>query len=328
MEFPEHGEEEEQKLSAVLSPSRRRPIQPSQPYWDPRPQQQQRTYSGSFDSRGQFADPSMIQMHDRDPHYPHEDHVGLVLPPGPCDKDSLVFPPQQPVLPPTFYSDPSSQTLLHQQFQQSLSSPHHQQPQHRHLNYAAAVAAGLSAPMPPPPPGSMAPPYQPPPPPQPPSSRPASERPVAKLSVTLINTYKQINRVYYQDRESRRKTQSKSAAAGGTTNNGWDDENYDYIISEGEMFYGRYKLKERIGKGSFGQVVRAEDVQTQRDVAIKIIKSKRPFLMQAKTEIELLRLLSEKDPEDKNNIGACVPCRNGVITVIVVLVSHNIHLST
>jgi hypothetical protein len=300
-------------------------MQQSQPYWDPRPQQQQRTYFGSFDGRGQFADPGMMQMHTAGgdslhlhTHPPmHGDAVGMM--PGPfADNDAMAapFPPQQPVFPPAFYSDPSTQSLVHQQFQQSLSSQHphsvqQQQPpppsQHRHLNYAAAVAAGLSAQMPPPPPpGSMAVPYQPPPPPPPPSSRPSQERPITKLTVTLINTYKQINRVYYQDRESRRKTQPK-VDTGATTNNGWDDENFDYIITEGEMFYGRYKLKERIGKGSFGQVVRAEDVQTQRDVAIKIIKSKRPFLMQAKTEIELLRLLSEKDPEDKNNIGTCMP---------------------
>jgi hypothetical protein len=263
------------------------------------------------------------QMHaSGDPHHQHPRHppmhgdaAGMMS--GPFDNDAMAaFPSQQPVLPPAFYSDPSAQSLVHQQFQQSLPSQHPQslqQPpppaQHRHLNYAAAVAAGLSAQMPPPP-GSLAAPYHPPPPPAPPSSRPSQERPITKLTVSLINTYKQINRVYYQDRESRRKTQPKSDAGSTTTNNGWDDEHFDYIITEGEMFYGRYKLKERIGKGSFGQVVRAEDVQTQRDVAIKIIKSKRPFLMQAKTEIELLRLLSEKDPEDKNNIGTRVQERS------------------
>lgn len=72
------------------------------------------------------------------------------------------------------------------------------------------------------------------------------------------------------------------------------------------MFYGRYVIKERIGKGSFGQVVRAVDTETQRDVAIKIIKSKKPFLMQAKTEIELLTHLCEKDPDDQNNVGTSI----------------------
>lgn len=154
-----------------------------------------------------------------------------------------------------------------------------------------------------------------------------------KLSVSLIDTYKHINTVYYEEREARRAARAKgkakssggggSSGAGATTgstsshpsaggattggtgthNHGWDDENYDYIVTSGELFYGRYRIKERIGKGSFGQVVRAEDVDTRKDVAIKIIKSKKPFLIQAKTEIELLTHLNEKDDEDQHNIG-------------------------
>jgi len=126
-----------------------------------------------------------------------------------------------------------------------------------------------------------------------------------KLSVSLIDTYKQINKVYYEERETRRAARAaqKAQKGAGANNNGWDDENYDYIITNGEMFFGRYVIKERIGKGSFGQVVRAIDTESNKDVAIKIIKSKKPFLMQAKTEIELLLQLCDKDVEDQNNIG-------------------------
>jgi dual specificity tyrosine-phosphorylation-regulated kinase 1 len=129
-----------------------------------------------------------------------------------------------------------------------------------------------------------------------------------KLSVSLIDTYKQINTVYYEEREARRaaRAKEKTQKGSGTNNNGWDDENYDYIITAGELFYGRYRIKERIGKGSFGQVVRAEDTEENRDVAIKIIKSKKPFLMQAKTEIELLTHLNDKDLDDQHNIGRFV----------------------
>ena len=111
--------------------------------------------------------------------------------------------------------------------------------------------------------------------------------------------------MYYEERDARRAARAKEKAqkGQGANNNGWDDENYDYIVTNGELFYGRYRIKERIGKGSFGQVVRAEDLETQKDVAIKIIKSKKPFLMQAKTEIELLTHLNEKDPDDQHNIG-------------------------
>jgi dual specificity tyrosine-phosphorylation-regulated kinase 1 len=140
---------------------------------------------------------------------------------------------------------------------------------------------------------------------QPKVGRLPADRPLIKLSVSLIDTYKQINTVYYEEREARRaaRAKEKTKKGSGTNNNGWDDENYDYLITAGELFYGRYRIKERIGKGSFGQVVRAEDTEEGRDVAIKIIKSKKPFLMQAKTEIELLTHLNDKDLDDEHNIG-------------------------
>jgi dual specificity tyrosine-phosphorylation-regulated kinase 1 len=137
---------------------------------------------------------------------------------------------------------------------------------------------------------------------QPRAGRLPSDRPLMKLSVSLIDTYKHINTVYYEERDARRKTKEKNKGT-GANNNGWDDENYDYIITPGELFYGRYRIKERIGKGSFGQVARAEDIESKREVAIKIIKSKKPFQMQAKTEIELLTHLWEKDPDDQHNVG-------------------------
>lgn len=143
---------------------------------------------------------------------------------------------------------------------------------------------------------------------QPTVGRLPADRPLVKLSVSLIDTYKQINKVYYEERETRRAARAaqKAQKGSGANNNGWDDENYDYIITNGEMFFGRFVIKERIGKGSFGQVVRAIDTENNIDVAIKIIKSKKPFLMQAKTEIDLLTQLCENDPEDQNNIGTLI----------------------
>ena len=162
-----------------------------------------------------------------------------------------------------------------------------------------------------------------------------ADRPLIKLTVSLIDTYKCINDLYYQERDARKaargadntnsakshtdsntnsqavsQSQKQDGQSGpssqgkGMNNNGWDDDNYDYIIRSGELFYNdRYRIKERIGKGSFGQVVRAVDLERDVEVAIKIIKSKKPFLMQARTEIELLNHLNEKDTDDQHNIG-------------------------
>ena len=109
--------------------------------------------------------------------------------------------------------------------------------------------------------------------------RPPSSRPLHKLTITLIDTYKEINKLYYEDRARRRATMGQHA---------WDDENHDYIITPGEEILDRYIVRGRIGKGSFGQVLRAYDKVTKVDVALKIIKSKRPFKNQANTEVDLL----------------------------------------
>lgn len=37
-------------------------------------------------------------------------------------------------------------------------------------------------------------------------------------------------------------------------NDGYDDENYDYIVKVGEKWFDRYEIESLIGKGSFGQV--------------------------------------------------------------------------
>lgn len=159
---------------------------------------------------------------------------------------------------------------------------------------------------------------------QPINARNPLERPVVKLSVNLIDTYKRINENYYKNKRRRENAEAAAAAAVATAaaaatvtkadkpqerknqaavhNHGWDDENYDYILRRGEVLEDRYRVEERIGKGSFGQVVRAFDMVSNTDVAIKIIKSRRPFLLQARTEIELLTHLKDQDSKDQYNI--------------------------
>ena len=130
--------------------------------------------------------------------------------------------------------------------------------------------------------------------------RDRSGAPLLKLTVDLIKTYKQINKVYYEKKKAKQELHRKGAkqkAEGDDVENteqakgvaesssvlyngGHDDENYDYKIIPDEVLNNRYMVKQRIGKGSFGQVVRAIDAATKEEVAVKIIKSKKPFFRQ------------------------------------------------
>ena len=160
--------------------------------------------------------------------------------------------------------------------------------------------------------------------------RDSSQGPLRKMSVDLIKTYKHINEVYYAKKKRRaQQTQGEDDSSHKKErklyNDGYDDDNHDYIIKSGEKFLDRYEIDSLIGergsredppvagelnaspsvsgKGSFGQVVKAFDHDEQCQVAIKIIKNKKPFLNQAQIEVKLLEMMNRADMENKYYIG-------------------------
>ncbi|CAL1265205.1 unnamed protein product [Larinioides sclopetarius] len=132
--------------------------------------------------------------------------------------------------------------------------------------------------------------------------RDPSLAPLRKLSVDLIKTYKHINEVYYAKKKRRaQQTQGDDTSHKKEKklyNDGYDDDNHDYIIRTGEKFLDRYEIDSLIGKGSFGQVVKAYDHEEQCHVAVKIIKNKKPFLNQAQIEVKLLEMMNNHESDN------------------------------
>ena len=66
--------------------------------------------------------------------------------------------------------------------------------------------------------------------------------------VSLTNCFCNVSFCQMEETNHHRKKERK------LYNDGFDDENHDYIIKHGEKFLDRYDIESLIGRGSFGQV--------------------------------------------------------------------------
>eukprot|EP00754_Rhynchopus_humris_P014411 Rhum_TRINITY_DN14385_c8_g2::Rhum_TRINITY_DN14385_c8_g2_i1::g.86089::m.86089/K08825/DYRK1; dual specificity tyrosine-phosphorylation-regulated kinase 1 len=131
--------------------------------------------------------------------------------------------------------------------------------------------------------------------------RNSKQRPVYKLSVDLLATYKKINDQFYA--KKRKESAAKLSNNGKIFNDGFDDDGGNYVVQIGEEIAQRYIVSDILGKGSFGVVVKAHDHRRDENVALKMIKNKPQFTAQAKIEIDILSKLVDrckKDTEEHN----------------------------
>ena len=72
----------------------------------------------------------------------------------------------------------------------------------------------------------------------------------------------------------------------------WKFENHTIIV----------QVLRVIGKGSFGQVVKAFDHKTKAEVALKMVRNEKRFHKQAQEEIKILQHLRSEDPDNNHNV--------------------------
>ncbi|KAF6137207.1 hypothetical protein GIB67_030971 [Kingdonia uniflora] len=85
-----------------------------------------------------------------------------------------------------------------------------------------------------------------------------------------------------------------------------DDKDGHFVFALGENLTSRYKIHDKIGEGTFGQVLECWDRETKEMVAIKVVRGIKKYREAAKIEIDVLEKLAKKD----RNGTRCVQIRN------------------
>lgn len=98
------------------------------------------------------------------------------------------------------------------------------------------------------------------------------------------------------------KAKKRAGIIGGPNNANYDNENGSYIHIIHDHVAYRYEVLKVIGKGSFGQVVKAYDHKTQDFCALKMVRNEKRFHRQAQEEIRILEHLRKQDKDNTMNI--------------------------
>ncbi|CZT15799.1 related to serine/threonine-protein kinase minibrain [Ramularia collo-cygni] len=133
--------------------------------------------------------------------------------------------------------------------------------------------------------------------------------PLQALTTHLPATYRICNPGFqYESSRNPRRVLTKPSK--GVKNDGYDNEDSDYILyvndilgSEETNHKNRYLILDVLGQGTFGQVVKCQNLKTQEVVAVKVIKNKTAYFNQSMMEVSVLDLLNGRmDKNDDHHI--------------------------
>ncbi|KAG2175404.1 hypothetical protein INT43_001051, partial [Umbelopsis isabellina] len=137
----------------------------------------------------------------------------------------------------------------------------------------------------------------------PPSSHVA---PLQALTLRISETFSNINPAYnYNPGKNPRRVLTKPSKP--AKNDGFDNEEHDYILYVNDILGTeegqRYQILDILGAGTFGQVVKCQNLITKQLVGVKVVKNKPAYLKQSLMEVDILKHLNTKsDPEDKHHL--------------------------
>jgi len=130
------------------------------------------------------------------------------------------------------------------------------------------------------------------------------------LTSDLTQTYSLCNPQFrYETSDNPRRVLTKPSKP--VHNDGADNEDYDYILYVNDVLGGeqggdryavgfkmsrlkltcRYLILDVLGQGTFGQVVKCQNMRTHELFAVKVVKNKPAYLNQSKMEVAILELV-------------------------------------
>ncbi|KAF9520300.1 hypothetical protein BS47DRAFT_1287370 [Hydnum rufescens UP504] len=131
--------------------------------------------------------------------------------------------------------------------------------------------------------------------------------PLKCLTTHLAQTYNICNPQFrYETAHNPRRVLTKPSKP--VHNDGYDNEDYDYILYVNDWLgaeegHNKYLILDVLGQGTFGQVVKCQNMKTHEIVAVKVVKNKPAYFNQSMMEVTILELLNNTwDPHDEHHI--------------------------
>ncbi|EKM80676.1 hypothetical protein AGABI1DRAFT_36909 [Agaricus bisporus var. burnettii JB137-S8] len=130
--------------------------------------------------------------------------------------------------------------------------------------------------------------------------------PLRQLTTNLVETYHICNPQFrYESAHNPRRVLTKPSKP--AHNDGYDNEDYDYVLYVNDWLGTeeghKYLILDILGQGTFGQVVKCQNMKTHEIVAVKVVKNKPAYFNQSMMEVTILELLNKNfDPTDEHHI--------------------------
>ncbi|KAF8904456.1 kinase-like domain-containing protein [Gymnopilus junonius] len=130
--------------------------------------------------------------------------------------------------------------------------------------------------------------------------------PLRQLTTNILDTYRICNPQFrYESTHNPRRVLTKPSKP--AHNDGYDNEDYDYILYVNDWLGSddghKYLILDILGQGTFGQVVKCQNMKTHEIVAVKVVKNKPAYFNQSMMEVTILELLNKScDPNDEHHI--------------------------